>query len=86
MARIRSCLRQDSHGDCVGVAQTCLYEEEEEDEKIHPECVQQIPLCLPHNTQVVNFVLLTTDTNTVINQDYSLLSPASCFQYIDECK
>ena len=88
VARIRSCLRQDSHaqpGDCVGVAQTCLYEEEEEDEKIHPECVQQIPLCLPHNTQVVNFVLLTTDTITVINQDYSLLSPASCFQYIDEC-
>ena len=61
--RIRSCLNQDSHdghddhgdhGDCVGVAQSCLYEEEE----VHQECVQQIPLCLPYNTEVINCVLL----------------------------
>ena len=44
-------------GDCVDVAQACLYEEEE----VHHECVHQIPLCLPYNTQVVNFVLCTAN-------------------------
>ena len=60
VARIRSCLRQPGNhpGDCVEVAQTCLYEEEE----VHHECVHQIPLCLPYNTQVVNFVLCTAYT------------------------
>ena len=58
--RIRACLHQDSHvdhGDCVAVAQSCLYEEEEE--KVHQDCVQQIPLCLPYNTEVIKSVLCT---------------------------
>ena len=55
VATIRSCLSEHSsdHSECLGVAESCLYEGEEGTGlTVHHDCLHQIPLCLPSNTEV----------------------------------
>ena len=86
VANIRECLSQHTSqpGECLGVAESCLYEGKE---ALHQQCLDQIPLCLPRNTEVSPQSSHTARGIWVICiiQDYSLLSMEACFEHIDEC-